>query len=129
MEANTTPAAPARIVRNRVHPARRATAERLLNQACENILRADRDRRRMLYAYAAELATFGEAVDLDDVGARLLLALHDSGWPSETSGARDRGTPKDTVDAAYLWVRSHPNQVPVHPKIAPLQPGSLEEAA
>ena len=95
-----------RPVRTRVHPARRAAAARLLDQACRNIVHANHDRRRLLYRYAGTLGLFGNmgAVDPDEAGARLLAALHESGWPGPNSSPQIR-SPKSTVEAAYRWAR------------------------
>jgi hypothetical protein len=94
-------------VRTRSRPdPRRAAAQRLLDQACRNIINATFGRRRLLYAYAGALALFGKLgyLDLDEAGARLLQALQESGWPGRFSGPR-RGSPRETVLAAYRWAQ------------------------
>jgi hypothetical protein len=87
-----------------VHPARRAAAARLLDQACRNIVHADDGRNLLLYRYAGALGLFGNAIDLEEAGARLLAAMHDSGWPGPHSST-SRKSPKRTIEAGYKWAR------------------------
>jgi hypothetical protein len=94
-------------VRTRTRPCpHRAAANRLLAQACDTIVAAEFGRRRLLYAFAGALGLFGRlgALDLNEVGARLLEALHESGWPGPNSGPR-RGSPRATIEVAFRWAQ------------------------